>query len=277
MLPIVLAHKWMFGFSLLALVHRPRGAGADPQRGRPGDRHAGKPSGHVARVLRHPSSWCSRVIRFVLTYLSRNYLLKTAYRIEYDLRNIIYEHLSRMSFSFYDRVQSGQLISRANSDIRSVQMYLTFAPLILVQCSVAVLAFVEMLLDQRAARVRRDVDDAVRLHRRREDAEADVPGVVAHPGAPRRRGHRRRREHQRRAGRQVVRGRGAAAAAPGRRRRAGASGPTSRTPTSGPAGRPADREPAPARPGARAALRRLPGRSTATRRSATSSRSTPTC
>ena len=84
-------------------------------------------------------------IRFVLTYTSRNYLLKTAYRIEYDLRNIMYEHLSRMSFSFYDRVQSGQLISRANSDIRSVQMYLTFAPSILVQCSVAVLAFAEML------------------------------------------------------------------------------------------------------------------------------------
>src|SRR4029079_4626108 len=57
----------------------------------------------------------------------------------------MYEHLSRMSFSFYDRVQSGQLISRANSDIRSVQMYLTFAPSILVQCSVAVIAFAMML------------------------------------------------------------------------------------------------------------------------------------
>ena len=65
----------------------------------------------------------------MLNYLSRIYLLRTAYRIEYDLRNIMYEHLSRMSFSFYDRVQSGQLISRANSDIRSVQMYLAFAPI----------------------------------------------------------------------------------------------------------------------------------------------------
>jgi ATP-binding cassette subfamily B protein len=72
-------------------------------------------------------------------------LLLTAYRIEYDLRNIVYEHLSRMSFSFYDRVQSGQLISRANSDIRAVQMYLSQAPFILVQCSVVVLAFIEMI------------------------------------------------------------------------------------------------------------------------------------
>ena len=78
-------------------------------------------------------------------YISRIFLYKTAYRLEFDLRNIIYEHLTRMSFSFYDRVQSGQLISRANSDIRSVQMYMTFAPLILVQCSIAVVAFGYML------------------------------------------------------------------------------------------------------------------------------------
>ncbi len=78
-------------------------------------------------------------------YISRTNLFKVAYAIEFDLRNILYEHFTRMSFPFYDRVQSGQLISRANSDIRSVQMYLTFAPMILVQCSIAVVAFVFML------------------------------------------------------------------------------------------------------------------------------------
>ncbi len=78
-------------------------------------------------------------------YASRLFLFETAYDIEYDLRNIIYEHLTKMSFSFYDRVQSGQLISRANSDIRSVQLYLTFAPLIVVQCSIALVAFGFML------------------------------------------------------------------------------------------------------------------------------------
>ncbi len=81
----------------------------------------------------------------VAGYISRLFLFETAYDIEYDLRNIIYEHLTKMSFSFYDRVQSGQLISRANSDIRSVQMYMTFAPSILVQCSIAVVAFGFML------------------------------------------------------------------------------------------------------------------------------------
>ena len=85
------------------------------------------------------------LIGAVIGYVARLFLFETAYDVEYDLRTIIYEHLTKMSFGFYDRVQSGQLISRANSDIRSVQMYLTFAPLIIVQCSIAVVAFIFML------------------------------------------------------------------------------------------------------------------------------------
>jgi ATP-binding cassette subfamily B protein len=78
-------------------------------------------------------------------FVSRLLLMRTAYAVEFDLRNLLYEHLTRMSFGFYDRVQSGQLISRANSDIRSVQMYLTMGPNIIVQCSIAAVAFVYML------------------------------------------------------------------------------------------------------------------------------------
>lgn len=76
---------------------------------------------------------------------SRYLLMRTAYAVEFDLRNLLYEHLTRMGFDFYDRVQSGQLISRANSDIRSVNLYLTFGPNILVQCSIAIVAFIYML------------------------------------------------------------------------------------------------------------------------------------
>ena len=77
--------------------------------------------------------------------ISRQYVFATAYNVEADLRLLIYEHMTWLSFSFYDRVQSGQLISRANSDIRSVQMYSTFAPLIVVQCFIGVIAFGFML------------------------------------------------------------------------------------------------------------------------------------
>jgi ATP-binding cassette, subfamily B, bacterial len=85
------------------------------------------------------------VAQGVLNFGARKYLLRTAYEIEYDLRNIIYGHLVRMPYGFYDRVQSGELMSRASSDIRAVQMYLSFGPSILVQCLIAVVAFVLML------------------------------------------------------------------------------------------------------------------------------------
>ena len=81
------------------------------------------------------------VLAGITGIISRQYVFYTAYNVEADLRSLIYEHLSWLSFSFYDRVQSGQLISRANSDIRSVQMYSTFAPLILVQSFIGVVAF----------------------------------------------------------------------------------------------------------------------------------------
>jgi ATP-binding cassette subfamily B protein len=108
----------------------------------------------VTNSLQHSTVPLSHYVRLVLIfavlagisgYISRLFLLRTAYAMEFDLRNIIYEHLAWMSFGFYDRVQSGQLISRANSDIRSVQMYLTFGPVIVVQCAVAGVAFGYML------------------------------------------------------------------------------------------------------------------------------------
>jgi ATP-binding cassette subfamily B protein len=85
------------------------------------------------------------LLQGVINYLARLYLLRTAYEMEYDLRNIVYAHLARMPFGFYDRVQSGELMSRSSSDIRAVQMYLSFGPSILVQCLIAVVAFVLML------------------------------------------------------------------------------------------------------------------------------------
>jgi ATP-binding cassette subfamily B protein len=105
------------------------------------------PASHYQHILFHYVGivLVLAVLAGICGYVARLLLMKTAYAIEFDLRNIIYTHLSRMSFGFYDRVQSGQLISRANSDIRSVQMYLTFGPAIVVQCLVAVVAFAYML------------------------------------------------------------------------------------------------------------------------------------
>src|ERR1017187_7702982 len=104
-------------------------------------------------LVKHSTALHTDVVHIVIVgllagltgFISRRYVFSTAYNVEADLRTLIYQHLTWLSFSFYDRVQSGQLISRANSDIRSVQMYSTFAPLILVQCCIGVLAFGFML------------------------------------------------------------------------------------------------------------------------------------
>ena len=104
-------------------------------------------------LVRHSSALHTDVIHILIVGLlagvtgiiSRQYVFTTAYNVEADLRSLIYEHLAWLSFGFYDRVQSGQLISRANSDIRSVQMYSTFAPLIIVQSFIGVVAFGFML------------------------------------------------------------------------------------------------------------------------------------
>lgn len=102
---------------------------------------------HHGQTLNHDVAWIVGIglLTGITGIISRNYVFKTAYNVEADLRSLIYEHMTWLSFSFYDRVQSGQLISRANSDIRSVQMYSTFAPLIIVQLFIGVLAFIFML------------------------------------------------------------------------------------------------------------------------------------
>ena len=50
-------------------------------------------------------------VRAVLTMIYRYGLYRTAFEIDTDLRTLLYEHLTTLSFSFYDRTHSGQVIS----------------------------------------------------------------------------------------------------------------------------------------------------------------------
>jgi ATP-binding cassette subfamily B protein len=70
---------------------------------------------------------------------------KAAFEMEYTLRVLIFRKLSTLSFSFYDRTQSGQLISRANSDVRTLQMFLMWGPMIVLSLFSFGLALVFML------------------------------------------------------------------------------------------------------------------------------------
>ncbi len=83
--------------------------------------------------------------RGVLVVVYRYGLYRMAYRIEVDLRTMLFRHLSGMPFSFFDRVQTGQLLSRAQSDVRAVQLYLAVAPLIATSVVSFAVALVVML------------------------------------------------------------------------------------------------------------------------------------
>jgi ATP-binding cassette subfamily B protein len=86
------------------------------------------------------------VVRFVFGFAYRFGLFRSALRIENDLRNLMYERLTELSFDFWDRTQSGQIISRANTDIRSIQMLFAFGPLVAMQLVLLSIALVVMLL-----------------------------------------------------------------------------------------------------------------------------------
>jgi ATP-binding cassette, subfamily B, bacterial len=83
--------------------------------------------------------------RSTVVYLYRYLLFKMAYTIEFDLRALIFNHISWLSLSFFDRVQGGQVISRANSDIRAVQMFLVFSPFMVISIFTFVMALGFML------------------------------------------------------------------------------------------------------------------------------------
>ncbi len=78
-------------------------------------------------------------------YFARTWQLQLVYDVESDLRRLTYRHLVGLSASYYDRMQTGELISRANSDVRVLQLFLSFAPQVAVQLGIAVVAFVLML------------------------------------------------------------------------------------------------------------------------------------
>ena len=63
-------------------------------------------------------------LRFVFSFLGTYQMSRVSNQLEADLRSVIYNHLVTLSFSFYDNIQTGQVISRANSDIKAIQMFL---------------------------------------------------------------------------------------------------------------------------------------------------------
>ncbi len=88
-------------------------------------------------ILRHSSPlapWIAillglGVVTFVGAYFRRYRGGRVALDVQFDLRNAMHEHLQTLDFSNLDRMPTGQLVARANSDSTLVQGLLSFLPI----------------------------------------------------------------------------------------------------------------------------------------------------
>jgi ABC-type multidrug transport system fused ATPase/permease subunit len=78
---------------------------------------------------------------------------RQALGVEYDMRDAVYAKLLRLSFGFYDRHQTGQLMSRATVDLQSVRFFLGYGLIFFFQhiLTIVGVTIVLFVLDWRLA------------------------------------------------------------------------------------------------------------------------------
>ena len=86
------------------------------------------------------------VLQGVLMFWRRFLAGRLSLAVEYDLRNAMYRHLQRLSFGFYDRHQTGQLMSRATVDLQSVRFFLGYGLIFFSQNVITVVVVVAALI-----------------------------------------------------------------------------------------------------------------------------------
>jgi ATP-binding cassette, subfamily B, bacterial len=70
---------------------------------------------------------------------------RQALGVEYDLRDALYAQLVRLSFGFYDRHQTGQLMSRATIDLQSVRFFLGYGLIFFAQHALTIVTVTAVL------------------------------------------------------------------------------------------------------------------------------------
>jgi ATP-binding cassette, subfamily B, bacterial len=91
------------------------------------------------------------VFSATFTGLRRYVAFREARWIEADLRDRLFAHLQRLHFAFHDQSQTGQLMSRANTDLQQVQAFVVMIPItisnaVTVLAVTVILAFIDPFL-----------------------------------------------------------------------------------------------------------------------------------
>jgi ATP-binding cassette subfamily B protein len=79
------------------------------------------------------------LLRLAFTVARRLVAGRVSLGVEYDLRQRMYEHLQRLELGFFDRQQTGQLMSRATVDLQAVRFFLGYGLVFLLQSGLTLL------------------------------------------------------------------------------------------------------------------------------------------
>jgi ATP-binding cassette, subfamily B, multidrug efflux pump len=87
------------------------------------------------------------IVGGIFRFYARRTLIWASRHIEYDLRNELFEHLLKLSASYYQRTPTGDIIARASNDIEAVRMMVGPAVMQFMNTVIiGVLAFTSMVI-----------------------------------------------------------------------------------------------------------------------------------
>lgn len=81
-----------------------------------------------------------------LVWVRRSLIAQPTSELEKRMREDLYAHLQRLSISFHDRYQSGQLLSRAFSDLSTIRRFIAFGGVYLVVNALTMVIGIVLLL-----------------------------------------------------------------------------------------------------------------------------------
>jgi ABC-type multidrug transport system fused ATPase/permease subunit len=78
------------------------------------------------------------VLRFGLSAARRLVAGRVSLGVEYDLRNLMFRQLQSLELAFFDRQQTGQLMSRVTVDLQSIRFFLGYGLVFILQSALAI-------------------------------------------------------------------------------------------------------------------------------------------
>ncbi len=76
----------------------------------------------------------------------RYFGFRVSYRAEADLRGRMFSHIQRLAFSFHDLMPTGQLMSRASSDLSQIRLILMMLPIVIANIVMFVVVIVVLIV-----------------------------------------------------------------------------------------------------------------------------------